>query len=667
LSDGGSPILNYRIELDITPSFANPIYSIIPCYAGSSYSVFQVKTSGISNDPVASGYFQLVITRNRQTFTTDYISYDATAQLSDEDGTTVTISSFVATVTSGSTTVQVSANPKQAIFVNDHLQFDKQKYPQQIYRVTAVSQTTITLNTAFISVSGSGSSSSMIYRVYGGRGLVSTSRIECTADAVLCPDARLKSSGSIQGKIESIPEAVIKGVSVDRDEPDIYNGVTWRITFLDNSLPGSLNFDVQVLPGSNQLKTVSGASASVHVIALSNGITYPTCEGTHQVPSNQALANGQYYYARVFAENEIGYSLPQISPYPEKPHVVPGAPTSVVLSVQSETSLKVEFNPPSDDGGDTIVSYQIDYSTHSNFNSFQSVWVRTGNAPFSKSITGLLTGINYYVRVSAANNLGYGTSTASTPPYLNPYQPSDAPTNVLLRSTSDSMLTVSFGLPFNNGGDPISSYRVEWDITPTFNGAIGVPNKGFIVLDASQYSSYTIQYLTKGKVYYVRVFAINSAGLGTPSLSSPPSLAPALEVPGKPQTITAQTGLNIGDIQVTWQRPTIPWHEIPCSGLVTSPNECPPGIGGGIPLSNGGSSITEYEISYNDVEDFSGLDSGDFATTQTHYTLRNLIPGRTYYIRVLARNQQGAGKFCQYVESNCLIVNTPVSAIAKSS
>ncbi len=162
------------------------------------------------------------------------------------------------------------------------------------------------------------------------------------------------------------------------------------------------------------------------------------------------------------------------------------------------------------------------------------------------------------------------------------------------------------------------------------------------------------------------MFAINSAGLGTPALASPISLAPALKVPGKPHTISAATGTSTGSIVLSWQRPSIPWHGIPCSGLVSAPRECPAGVGGGLPVSDGGSLVTEYEVSYNDQEDFSGFDFGKLTTTNTFFTLINLTPDRTYYLRVLARNAQGAGSFCQYTEPNCLVVATPVSAVAKA-
>jgi len=387
------------------------------------------------------------------------------------------------------------------------------------------------------------------------------------------------------------------------------------------------------------------------------------------VPQDKALSNGQYYYARVFAINEIGYSLPQISPTSQKPQVVPGAPTSVALSVFSSTQLQVTFNPPASDGGDTITQYLIEYSTNSQFNGALSTIYTSisSGAPYFKAISGLTPGVFYFVRVSAFNSQGYGPSTLTTPSSLNPYQASDGPTNVLFYPTSDSMLTVSFGYPAYDGGDTVTGYRVEWDTAANFKSLSPAPNKGYVDLSASSYSSYTIQYLTRGQTYYVRVSAKNSAGLGTPTLATPISSIPQLEVPGKPHSIAAFSGTNPGEIKISWQYPRIPWHGIPCSGLVTAPNDCPAPVGGSLPASTGGSPITEYEVSYNELEDFSGFDSGVITTTNTFYTLTNLTPGRVYYLRVLARNAQGAGQYCDFTEPNCLLGVTPVSATATAS
>ena len=290
-------------------------------------------------------------------------------------------------------------------------------------------------------------------------------------------------------------------------------------------------------------------------------------------------------------------------------------------------------------------------------------------APFLKTLSGLTNGVFYYVRVRAGNSQGYGLATATTPSRLNPYQQSDAPASVLLRATSNSMLTVEWTPPLDNGGDVVTAYRVEWDVSLTFSSTlVNNPNKGYIEIAANQYTSWTLQYLTRGQVYYTRVFARNSAGLSPAQSSSPFAVAPALEVPGRPHTIQALEGDFTGQIQVSWQRPRIPWHNIPCSGLLSAPLDCPVPIGGVVPASDGGTAITQYVVSYNELNDFSGLDSGEITVPATHtsYTLTALTPGRQYYIRVLARNAQGSGQFCIYEDANCIIgqATTRVAQVA---
>jgi hypothetical protein len=384
------------------------------------------------------------------------------------------------------------------------------------------------------------------------------------------------------------------------------------------------------------------------------------------VPVSQALVSGQYYYARVFAKNSVGYSLPQVAASSEKPQVTPGAPTAVTLSVVSDSKLRIEFNPPSSDGGDDVTSYLIEYSTDSSFSSVtqETFTYLEGGSPFQKTISDLTAGTFYYFRVSAGNSQGYGDTTASTPSSLNPYTTADGPTNVYLRVTSASMLTVSFDAPTSNGGDTITQYRIEWDTASGFNSALSAPHKGFTDVDATLHSSHTIESLTQGTSYYVRVFAINSAGVGTSTTASPAYAAPALQVPGKPHTLSAITGSSSGEIVLNWQYPRVPWHTLPCSGTVSSADDCPTEVGGGNPSSTGGSNIVEYQIQYNEQADFTGYDSGEFTTTGTTYTLDNLTPGRTYYMRVLARNAQGSGSYCAYTDADCIVGTTQVSATA---
>lgn len=676
LSNGGAPILFYRVEVDTDVYFSNPIHNIIYCSTSNPHTVYKITTIGQYQDPIVSGSFSLMISYNGNKYYTGDISYETPALLSDEIGQGTIISGVYGMIDVNSTGIVASSDVSELIFVGDRLQFPShQLFPALIYTVVNVQNNNITVDNPVYTNSSSSTTvvKSSIARYIGGRGTAATSLITCISDVTLCPASRLQlpGSSSMQGKINSIKELTVLGVDVDRVGPDSYNGYTWRVTFLDNSpVDPTKNFKISVY--SNDVLLSSGASANLTVTNLLNGLVYDACEGTFQIPQNQLLINGQSYYARVFAVNEIGYSLPMTSSTSQKPMVVPNAPTSVSLSVLSSTELKVTFNPPDYDGGDTIIAYKIEYSTSSTFSAAttQTAYLTnlSSGSPYQKTLSNLVTGTFYHIRVSAANSQGYGPTTLSTPNSLNPYQTSDVPTNVMLYVTSDTMLTVSFGLPLNNGGDAISAYRVEWDISATFNGQVSYPDKGYVDLSSTYYSSYTIQYLTTGQKYYVRVYAKNSAGLGTSLQSTPSYSIPMLQIPGKPHTIYAKTGSKSGEITLTWQYPRIPWHNVPCSGLLNAPNDCPSKVGAvnGLPDSTGGSALLQYEISYNELEDFSGFDSGIEVTSgsNTYYTLQYLTPGRLYYIRVLARNAQGSGAYCAYIEQNCLIVFVHASAVA---
>jgi hypothetical protein len=365
------------------------------------------------------------------------------------------------------------------------------------------------------------------------------------------------------------------------------------------------------------------------------------------MPSLGGLVKGLEYHGRVSARNSEGYSLPAKAVEPVSPKVIPAAPTGVTLDVVSATSLRVIFGSPSDNGGDTITQYLIEWSTTSEFEIVHNSTLDylAGGSPFFKNIDGLITGTHYYVRVRAKNSQGYGISQKSTPSSLNPHQKPSPPTNVKLGITSDTMLTVGWSPPVSNGGDSVTKYRIEWDTKPSFASPSSPPHKGYVDV-ASYVTSHTIQLLSSTKTYYVRVFALNRSGSSSQQLSTPSLAIPSLQVPGRPHSLQATPGISPGFIEVSWQRPRIPAHSIPCSNDVGNlVKDCPAPFGGSVPASDGGDDIVEYELEFNERADFLGSDGGRQTFTGTAAVIKNLYSERTYFIRVLARNPVGSGKY----------------------
>jgi hypothetical protein len=477
-----------------------------------------------------------------------------------------------------------------------------------------------------------------------------------------CPSSRLTTSGSMQSKIQALESLGEDGVSVSRRSLGHGNYV-WSITFLDTGSDFELEAvsvgkdgTTTALTGhyTGSRKDYSIGYAGVTTAKVQEGVTYGPCTGDLVVPSVGGLVTGQYYYARVFAYNQKGYGAPATGLTPEKPMVVPGRPTGVALEVYSSTALKVVFHPPTDDGGDAIDSYLIEYSTTPTFDvgtvGNASVVMLSAGAPYYRVLPNLNTGVDYWVRVMAHNSQGYGSPQATSPSYDHPMTEPSPPAEVTLGSTSDTMITVKFAYPSNDGGDNVTHFKIEWDTAPSFQSLSSHPDRGSAVVSAATERSYTIEYLTTYKQYYVRVSGRNGAGWGQPRVSNPASIAPKLQVPGHPVSLKASSGTHDGYLNVRFDSPRVPQHGIPCSGLsAKTAGKCPTPVGGYEDAANGGSEIVSYKVEWSIDPDFasSEYDAGSTEVEgQTAYTVRNLTVGVRYYVRVAARNIMGYSAFC---------------------
>lgn len=637
-SDGGSDVLFYRVELDPTPSFDYPIVQDFHCPPNNRRTEWQIETSTDDNGGVISGgSFRLELEVDGFTSITASIPYDAVALASNETGISEELIPTFSTTTNSNVLATIPPTSIEGkLFPGDRLRFSGQSMAYKYYHVQSVANTSATLTEGFTGDEGVQVSTT---RYYGGRGSPLSSRIHCHSNEDLCPVDSEAKSGSLQSKLEDLSPAIQNGVFIDRDGPNEQNGFIWRITFLDDAHPAERDYTLRV--HSNSLTATTGAG-HVTVSLLNSGKTYTSCTGSLVVPSLGGLVKGLHYYARVSARNKEGYSLPNTDENSAAPMIVPSAPTGVTLEVISATQLRVMFGSPSDNGGDTITNYMIEWSTSSDFANADSSThdYLAGGSPFFKNIEGLSTGIYYYVRVRAMNSQGYGISQSSTPSSLNPHQKPSPPTNVRLGVTSDSMLTIGWSPPLTDGGDSIAKYRIEWDTNPRFVSASQPPNKGYVDLEPSS-RSYTVGLLSQEKSYYMRVFAINSAGSSQAQMADPSWAFPRMQIPGVPYSLICRPGDSSGVIEFSWQRPNVPNHGIHCF----SDKDCPTPYGGSLPQTDGGENISEYELEVNERPDYTGIDGRIITLPGLHSNLNNLYPGRMYYGRILARNSVGSGKY----------------------
>jgi hypothetical protein len=481
--------------------------------------------------------------------------------------------------------------------------------------------------------------------------LLAASTVTCDADYNTNADCDPKASGSVEGRLEAL--SIVNDVTVTR-LPNAQGGYQWTITFKDDGDDYALAASAACNDGGAgacNLVTGSADPCTVTGTKVASGAVFTSCTGTRAVATSGGLTKGQLYYMRVFAYNSLGYSDPQIAAAPQKPMVIPSAPTGVTLEVVSSYQLKVIFSPPDDNGGDTVSKYTVQWSTDINFATVSSAEVTelSGGAPFFYTIGSLASpldmGTFYYVRVMCANSQGDGPTVRSAPTKLNPSQPPSAPQGVILGSTSPSMLTVAFDEPASDGGDTITKYQIEWDTSPTFNSLELAPHKGVQQVAATE-RAYTIQLLTTNTIYYVKVSAVNGQGVGTEQKATPQFLKPELQVPGRPVSVTAQATGTPAEATISWTRPVIPHHGLPCFGTPASPTNCPTYVSGSDPQSDGGAVISKYKIQYSTDSTFAGVGTMEYevtnaATTFTLTSAQGIQAGVEHFFRVMAYNSRG--------------------------
>ena len=88
----------------------------------------------------------------------------------------------------------------------------------------------------------------------------------------------------------------------------------------------------------------------------------------------------------------------------------PLAPTSLLRTTVSQTSVGLSWTAPSSSGGSSIADYVVEYSTN---NSTWSTFADGTSAATTATVTGLAAATNYYFRVSASNSTLTGPVSAS--------------------------------------------------------------------------------------------------------------------------------------------------------------------------------------------------------------------------------------------------------------
>ena len=195
-----------------------------------------------------------------------------------------------------------------------------------------------------------------------------------------------------------------------------------------------------------------------------------------------------------FAWGEAGFPDPTSAQPALRP---PGEPQSVVLAVTSGVGLFVSWEAPSTnlvvyggDGGSAIEEYLVEWDTSAKFDSPSRRAVVTMPSTLSYLIGGrdLMTGeestelepgVTYYTRVSAFNTEGYGAVVATVPDSaITDDQVPAAPGMLGAETNGATSVAGLLGVPLLDGGETLTKFRLEWDVSSDFSHINGSGKAG---------------------------------------------------------------------------------------------------------------------------------------------------------------------------------------------
>ena len=353
-------------------------------------------------------------------------------------------------------------------------------------------------------------------------------------------------------------------------------------------------------PGDN-----GGAAITDYLVDYQSGTsatwtTFTDSLSTATAATVSGLANGTTYNFRVRAVNAIGSGTPSsaVSGTPVAPGK-PSAPRSLTVT-SGRLALSLSWTAPLSNGGAAIEDYVIETSINGGLS--WSTYVDTLSTATNATLTGLVAGTAYSVRVSAVN--GGGTGDASNVVVATPlsYNPPSAPRSV---TASAQLLSsyVTWSVPADNGGSAVTGYIVDWSTD-------GNTWLGNVRLSAGAAST-TLTGMAGGVATTVRVRATNAYGTGTAATVTVTPIAPT--VPGAPSAPTINVGYNTASVY---------WS---------------------VPANNGGSAITGYHVEWSTDNGATWTRSALQSSTTRSLALTSLSGGTAHLFRVRAVNAVGLG------------------------
>ena len=387
-------------------------------------------------------------------------------------------------------------------------------------------------------------------------------------------------------------------------------------------LTGSLRVTWQA--GSDNGNPIS--NHSIQVAESTNGpwISYADNDGVDDDSSAtiSGVPTGVNLYVQVAAINEANDAESDVKQYSDVVGPVvalgaPAAPTGLTAAANTNGTISLNWNAPTNIGGSAITDYVVEYRKIT-----EQDWSVYEDGPNALSNTVITTLVRddgpFEFRVKASNSIGTGPASDVSVNVM----PLAAPEAVLIQSITEGneQLTVTWTAPGpdENGGADVTDYIIEYKTTDqTIWTEV---NDG-----TSTTTSVTISELTNGGNYQVRIRAVNSVGAGDEAIST---TARPVTRPGIPGALNVEADSN--QAKLTWTAP-----------------------------DNGGRTITDYVIEYRLASSSTWTTWNDGVSADTEETINVLTNGESYLFQVKAVTSFDEG---DYATSEAAIIGPKAPA-----
>ncbi len=339
--------------------------------------------------------------------------------------------------------------------------------------------------------------------------------------------------------------------------------------------------------------------------------------------TDNSVSRGRTYGYRVRAAYGVNLDLSVASDFSEPAYIKLSTPpdevSSLTVTSVSASIIDLSWTAPTNDGGSPITGYTVDIRTVT-----PQAYVRFDETTStSYRVTGLNHSTQYRIVVRARNNRGSGISTSITATTTAATSP-DAPTGVTATATGRTTIEVSWTLPVETGGSPISAGQIGVSRN-------GTTDDGFIGVSPGALSA-TDKGLQPNTIYYYRIRLQNSEGV-SPWSDYVSATTDAVSAPGAPTGLTAAaSGLN--SHVLTWTAPA----------------------------DDGGAAITSYvvEESNTGTGTWSVLIPANRGNAVPRFS-KPVSPGTITYYRVKAHNSVGTGPPSNAVRARAKVVTAPAA------